>query len=92
MKEGVRTWLEGEVWVEGERGGHTGVVRIGQSGGTRALGGERPMGTATYGGKGFKGKDKGKGQEVNAGRQLRTAIHTGIMPTPTLHREDVNVL
>ena len=43
-------------------------VRIGQGGGGRAQGGERPMGTAAYGGRGFKGR-----AVVSVERQLGTA-------------------
>ena len=37
-------------------------VRISQTGRSRALGGERPMGTATYGGKGFKERTRVTGE------------------------------
>ena len=40
------------------------------------------MGTAAYGGKGFKEKGKGKWPEANRRRQLQTAMNVGVMPPP----------
>ena len=50
-------------------------VRIGQAGGGRAQGGERPMGTAAYGGKGFKGTAAGGQKPPPAADSNTTRCH-----------------
>ena len=45
-----------------ERKGVCAVVRIGQAGGARARGGERPLGADASGGKGFKQRTRGSGE------------------------------
>ena len=57
------------------RGCRGGGVRIGQAEGGRARRGERPMGTAAYGG-------AGKWREANRCRPLQTATQPGVMPHP----------
>ena len=52
-----------------------------QTGRSRARGGERPMGTAAWGGKGFKERPGASGK-ANWRCTLQTAIHTGVMPPP----------
>ena len=54
-----------------------GEVRVGQAGRGGARGGERPMGAAACGGRGFKGRARGKWREAGRRRHLRTAIHWG---------------
>ena len=49
-------------------------VRISHTGRAKALVGERPMGTATYGGRGFKGRARVSG-EANGRQQPQTSIH-----------------
>ena len=53
---------------KGKEGGGR-EVRIGQAGGGRARGGERPMGTAAYRGRGFKGR-----AGVSGGRPIRRRL------------------
>ena len=49
----------------------------------RARGGERPMGTAAYGGRGFKGKGSGKWREADSCRRLQTATQQVSCQPPT---------
>ena len=64
-------WTQRRAVKQGRSGGSIGTTyqgkrrecrgrRLGKTGKSRALGGERSRGTATYEGKGFKGKDKGE--------------------------------
>jgi len=56
-------------------------VRIGQAERGRAQCGQRPIGTATCGGKGFKERTWVSGERP-IGRQFQTTTHPGVMPTP----------
>ena len=65
-----------------ENGGVRRGVGIGQGGRGRAQGGERRMGAAAYGGKGFKGRASGKWREANRRRPLQTTTQPGVIPPP----------
>ena len=57
-------------------------VRIGQTGRVRAVGGEMPMGTATYRGQWFKERKRRSGERPIGAASFRQQSTAGVMPNP----------
>ena len=79
----------GTVWglrghnIPRKRKGGVGGVRIGQAGGGRARGGERPMGVAACGGRGFKGRTRVSGERpIGAARCRQQRNRAACQPPP----------